>query len=54
MERVIQAFIGDDGVMRSARVKLAHGHFKRPKIKNRASDVGATSNPQHEPLDNKK
>ena len=54
MERVIQAFTGDNGVMRSARVKLAHGHFKRPEIENRASDFGATSNLQQEPSDSKK
>ena len=33
MGRVIQVFTGDDGVVRSARVKMAHGEFNRPVVK---------------------
>ena len=57
--RSIEIFTGNDGVVRSARVKMAHGELNRPvvqwapvfcdvvsEIQNRAGDVGATSNPQ--------
>ena len=55
--RIIKIFPGNDGVVRSARVKMAHGELNRPvlklapvfydgvsQIENRAGDVGATSN----------
>ena len=67
MGRVIQVFKGNDGVVRSARVKMAHGEFNRPVVKlapvfydgvseieNRAGDVGATSEQKHEPSDQQK
>ena len=54
--RIIEIFTGKDGVVRSARVKMAHGELNRPVVKlapvfydgvseieNRAGDVGATS-----------
>ena len=57
MGRVNKIFKGDNGVVRSARVKMAHGEFNRPvvklapvfydgvsEIKNRAGDVGASNN----------
>ena len=63
---VIKVFKGDDGVVRSARVKMAHGELNRPvvklspvfydgvsEIKNRAGDVGATSNQLEKPSDSK-
>ena len=53
--RIIEIFTGNDGVVRSARVKMAHGELNRPvvqlapvfydgvsEIENRARDVGAT------------
>ena len=53
--QVIEMFKGDNGVVRSARVKMAHGEFNRllvkfapvlsvgvSEIKNRAGDVGIT------------
>ena len=53
--RVIEIFTGNDGVVRSARVKMAHGELNRPVVKlapvfydgvseieNGAGDVGAT------------
>ena len=56
-----------DGVVRSARVKRAHGELNRPgvklapvfydadsKIKNRAGDAGTTSNQLKKPSDSKK
>ena len=62
MGRVINVFKGDDGVVRSARVKVAHGEFNRPVVKLapvfydsvseieiRAGDVGATNEQKHEP-----
>ena len=65
--RIIEIFTGNDGVVRSARVKMAHGELNRPvvelapvfydgvsKIENRAGDVGATSNQLQKPSDNKK
>ena len=55
--RIIELFIGNDGVVRAARVKMAHGELNRPVVKlapviydgvseieNRAGNVGATSN----------
>ena len=55
--RIVEIFTGNDGVVRSARVKMAHGELNRPvvklarlfyygvsEIKSRAGDVGATSN----------
>ena len=67
MGRVIQVFKGNDGVVRSARFKMAHGEFNRPVVKlapvfydgvseieNRAGDVGATSEQKHEPSDQQK
>ena len=55
MGRIVEVFTGADGVVRSARVKMAHGELKRPVVKlapvfydgvseieNRAGDVGAT------------
>merc|ERR1711894_339931 len=54
--RIVEVFTGSDGVVRSARVKMAHGELKRPvvnlapvfydgvsEIENKAGDVGATS-----------
>ena len=65
--RIIEIFTGNDGVVRSARVKMAHGELNRPVVKlapvfydgvseieNRAGDVGATSNQLEKPLDSKK
>ena len=67
MRRVIKVFKGDDGVVRLARVKMAHGEFNRPvvklapviydgfsEIKNRAGDVGATNEHKHGPSDQQK
>ena len=55
--RIVEVFTGSDGVVRSARIRMALGELKRPvviltpvfydgvfEIENRASDVGATSN----------
>ena len=65
--RIIEIFTGNDGVVRSARVKMARGELNRPVVKlapvfydgvseieNRASDVGATSNELQKPSDSKK
>ena len=65
--RIIEIFTGKDGVVRSARVKMAHGELKRAVVKlapvfndgvseieNRAGDVGATSNQLQKPSDSKK
>ena len=65
--RIIEIFTANDGVVRSARVKMAHGELNRPVVKlapvfydgvseieNRAGDVGATSNQLEEPSDSKK
>ena len=65
--RIIEIFSGNDGVVRSARVKMAHGELNRPvvklapvfydgvsEIKNRDGDVGATSNQLEKPSDSKK
>ena len=53
--RIIEIFTGNDGVVRSARVKIAHGELNRPVVKlatvffdgvsqseKRTGDVGAT------------
>ena len=55
--RIIKIFTGNDEVVRSARVKMAHGELNRSivksapvfydgvsEIENRAGDVGANSN----------
>ena len=65
--RIIEIFTGNDGVVRSARVKMAHGELNRPVVKlapvfydgvseieNRAGDVGATSDQLEKPSDSKK
>ena len=65
--KIIEIFTGNDGVVRSARVKMAHGELNRPvlklapvfydgvsEIENRAGDVGATSNQLQKPSDSKK
>ena len=65
--RIIEIFTGNDGVARSARVKMAHGELNRPVVKlapifydgvseieNRAGDVGATSDQLEKPSDSKK
>ena len=57
MGQIIEIYTGYDGVVRSARVKMAHGELYRPVVKrapvfydgvsqieNRASDVGPTAN----------
>ena len=62
--RIIEIFTGNDGVVRSARVKMAHGDLNQPVVKsapvfydgvseieNSASDVGATSNQLQTPSD---
>ena len=67
MGRVNKVFKGDNGVVRSARVKMAHGEFNRPvvtlapvfydgvsEIENRAGDVGASNKQKHEPSDQQK
>ena len=67
MGRVIKVFKGNDGVVRSARVEMAHGEFNRPVVKlapvfydgvseieNRAGDVGATNEEKHEPSEQQK
>ena len=67
MGRVIKVFKGDDGVVRSAKIKRAHGEFNRPVVKlapvfydgvteieKRAGDVGATNEQKHEPSDQQK
>ena len=57
MARVMEVYPGDDGVVRSAKIKTEHGELKRPIVKmatlfyecfwegNRAREVGA-SNPK--------
>ena len=65
--RIIEIFTGNDGVVRSARVKMAHGELNRPVVKlapvfydgvseiqNRAGVVGTTSNELEKPSDTKK
>ena len=55
--RFVEMLTGNDGVVRPARVKMAHGELNRPVVKlapalydsvseieNRAGDVGTTSN----------
>ena len=64
MGRIIEIFTGSDGVVRSARVKMAHGELYRPVVnlapvfydgvsenENRTCDVDATSNQQQKPSD---
>ena len=64
--RIVEIFTRNYGVVRSARVKMAHGELNQPvvklapvfydavsEIKNRASDVGATSNQLQKPSDSK-
>ena len=61
---IIEIFTVNDGVVRSAIVKMAHGELNRPVVKlapvfydgvseieNRAGDVGATSNELEKPSD---
>ena len=65
--RITEIFIRDDGVVRSARTKMIHGEGDMPvvqlapkfhdgvsEVKNRAGNVGATSNQQHSPSDSRK
>ena len=65
--RIFEIFTGNDGVVRSARVKMAHGELNRPvmklapvfydgvsEIENTAGDVGATSDQLEKPSDSKK
>ena len=65
--RIFEIFTGNDGVVRSARVEMAHGELNRPVVKlapvfydgvteieNRAGDVGATSNQLEKPSDSMK
>ena len=65
--RINEIYTGNNDVVQSARVKMAHGELNRPVVKlapvfyngvseieNRAGDVGATSNQQQKPSDNKK
>ena len=67
MGRISEIYTGNDGVVRSARVKMAHEELNRPLVKltpvfcdgvfeieNRAGDVGATSNYLQKPSDSKK
>ena len=65
--RILEIFTGNDGVVRSARVKMARGELNPPvvmlapvfydgvsEIENRAGNVGATSNQLQKPSDIKK
>ena len=65
--RIIEISTGNERVVRSARVKVAHGELNRPvvklapvfydgisEIKNRDGDVGATSNQLQKPSDSKR
>ena len=65
--RIIEIFTGNDGAVRSARVKMAHGELNLQVVKlapvfydgvseieNRPGDVGATSNQLRKPSDSKK
>ena len=65
--RIFEIFTGNCGVVRSARVKMAHGELNWlvvklapvfcdgvSEIENRASNVGATSNQLQRPSDSKK
>ena len=65
--QIIEIYTGIDGVVRSARVKMAHGELNWPVVKlapvfcddvseieNRPSDVGATSNQLQTPSDSNK
>ena len=64
--RIIEIFTGNDGVVRSARVKMAHVELNRPVVKlapvfydgvseieNRAGDVDATSDQLKKPSNSK-
>ena len=64
--RIIEIFTSNDGVVRSARIKMAHGQLNRPVVKltpvfyagvseieNRAGDVDATSDQLQKPSDSK-
>ena len=65
--RIFEIFTGNDGVVRSAGVKMAHGEQNRPVVKlapvfydgvseieNRTGDVGATSDQLKMPSEGKK
>ena len=65
--RINEIFTGNEGIVRSARVKMAHGELNRPVVKlapvfydgvsqidNKAGDVGATSNQLQKPSESKK
>ena len=65
--RVIEIFTGNNGVVRSARVKMAHGELNQPVVKlapviydvvseidNRTGDVSTTSDPLEMPSHSKK
>ena len=65
--RIIEICTGNDGVVRSARVKMSHGELNRPVVKlapvfndgvseieNRTGNVGATSNELKKPSDSRK
>ena len=65
--RIVEIFTGNDGFVRLARVKMAHGELNRPvvnlapvfydavsEIENRAGDVSATSNHLQKPSDSSK
>ena len=65
--QIIEIYTGNDGAVRSVRVKMAHEELNRPvlevapdfydgvsEIENRAGLVGTTSNQQQEPTDTKK
>ena len=64
--QLIEIYIGNNGVVRSARVEMAHGELDRPVVKlapvfydnvseieNRAGDVGGTSKRLQKPADRK-
>ena len=65
--RIIEIFTGKDGLVRSARVKMAYGELNQPVVKlapvfydgvseieNRAGDVDATSNQLQKPSESSK
>ena len=67
LRRIVDICTGSDGVVQSARIKMARGELNRPVVKlapvfydgvseieNRAVDVGAASNQQQDPSDSKK
>ena len=66
LRQIVEILTGIDAVVRSARVKMAHGELNQPVVKlaplfydgvseiqNRAGDVGATSNQLQMPLNSK-